>query len=86
MLVLPGEISAGVPDAPSVWFAGWCGTVGTGRFRLVVEKSAEAVLPAGIVDGWEGPNAKPSARTSVLVIVALTAATPFGGLVGRVGG
>ena len=61
---------------------GWCGTVGTGRFRLVVEKSAEAVLPAGIVDGWEGPNAKPSVRMFVLVIVALTAANPFGGLAG----
>ena len=33
---------------------------------------------------WEGPNAKPSVRASVLVAVALTAANPFGGLVGRV--
>ena len=55
------------------------------RLRLVVEKSAEAVLPAGIVErGGEGPNAKPSARTFVLVIVALTAANPFGGLAGKV--
>ena len=54
------------------------------RCWLAVEKSAEAVLPAGIVDGgWEGPNAKPSAKTFVLVIVALTAANPFGGLSGR---
>jgi len=52
-----------------------------------VEKSAEAVLPAGIVDvGWEGPNAKPSVRTFVLVAVALTAANPARGLVGRAGG
>jgi len=50
-----------------------------------VEKSAEAVLPAGIVEGgWEGPNAKPSARTFVLVIVALTAANPARGLAGKV--
>jgi hypothetical protein len=34
----------------------------------------------------KGPNAKPSAKTFVLVVVALTAANPFGGLVGRVGG
>jgi hypothetical protein len=34
--------------------------------------------------GWEGPNAKPSARMFVLVIVALIAANPFGGLVGKV--
>ena len=62
---------------------GWYGTVGAERFRLVVEKSAEAVLPAGIVDGWEGPNAKPSVRTFVLVIVALTAADLLvGGLAG----
>ena len=33
---------------------------------------------------WEGPNAKPSARTFVLVIVALTAANPLEGLAGRV--
>lgn len=64
-------------------FVGWRGTVGVERPRLAVEKSAEAVLPAGIVDGgWEGLNAKPSARTFVLVIVALTAANPFGGLSG----
>jgi hypothetical protein len=49
------------------------------RRWLAVEKSAEAVLPAGIVDGgWEGPNAKPSARTFVLVVVAVTAANPSG--------
>ena len=88
MLVLPGEISAGVPGCPSAplgALVGWCGTVGVVRSRLAVEKSAEAVLPAGIVDGgWEGPNAKPSAKTFVLVIVALTAANPFGGLVGSV--
>jgi hypothetical protein len=34
----------------------------------------------------EGPNAKPSVRTFVLAVVALTAANPFGGLVGRARG
>ena len=34
--------------------------------------------------GWEGLNAKPSAKTFVLVVVALTAANPFGGLAGRI--
>ena len=38
----------------------------------------------GIEVRREGPNAKPSVRTFVLVAVALTAANPFGGLVGRV--
>ena len=38
------------------------------------------------VGGWEGPNAKPSVRTFVLVAVAVTAANPFGGLAGGVGG
>ena len=48
MLVLPGEISTGVPDAPSdVWFAGWCGTVAVVRLLLAVEKSVDAVVPAG---------------------------------------
>jgi hypothetical protein len=39
---------------------------------------------SGDRDRWEGLNAKPSVRTFVLVIVALTAANPFGGLAGRV--
>jgi hypothetical protein len=33
---------------------------------------------------WEGPNAKPSVRTFVLVVAASIAVNPFGGLVGRV--
>ena len=76
--------SSRCPSAPCGALVGWCGTVSAVRCWLAVEKSAEAVLPAGIVDGgWEGPNAKPSAKTFVLVIVALTAANPFGGLSGR---
>ena len=35
-------------------------------------------------DGWEGPNAKPSAKMFVLVIVAMTAANPARGLAGKV--
>jgi hypothetical protein len=49
LLVLLAEISAGVPDAPSFWFAGWCGTAGVERPWLAVEKSAEVVVPAGSV-------------------------------------
>jgi hypothetical protein len=41
---------------------------------------------SGIVDRWEGPNAKPSVRTFGLAIVGMTAANPFGGLVGMVRG
>jgi hypothetical protein len=38
------------PSAPEDGaFVGWCGTVRVGRRWLAVEKSAEAVLPAGIV-------------------------------------
>jgi hypothetical protein len=40
----------------------------------------------GIEVRREGPNAKPSVRTFVLVVVALTAANPLGGLVGRIRG
>ena len=54
MLALPGEISAGVPDAPSVWFAGWCGTAASERASLAVEKSAEAVVPAGVFIAGKG--------------------------------
>lgn len=39
---------------------------------------------SGIVGRWEGPNAKPSVRTFVLVIMAMTAANPTRGLVGGV--
>ena len=87
-LVLSGEISTGVPGCPSTAagvFVGWRGTVGIVRPRLAVEKSAEAVLPAGVgVGGWEGPNAKPSAGTFVLAAVVLIAANPVRGLIGRV--
>jgi hypothetical protein len=49
-----------------------CGEVSRGR------------ITSGIAVRWEGPNAKPSARTFVLVVVAVIAANPFGGLAGRV--
>ena len=39
---------------------------------------------SGIDVRWEGPNAKPSAKTFVLVVVAVIAANPFGGLAERV--
>jgi hypothetical protein len=54
------------------------------RMPFVVEKSAEAVVPAGIVDRWEGLNAKLSVSTFVLAGVALTAVNPVRGLAGRV--
>ena len=54
MLVLLAEISAGVPDAPPVWFAGWCGTAAFVRASLAVEKSADAVVPAGIMIAGKG--------------------------------
>jgi hypothetical protein len=49
-----------------------CGEVSRGR------------ITSGGRDRWEGPNAKPSVRTFVLVAVAMTAANPLGGLAGRV--
>ena len=54
MLFLSGEISTGVPDAPSYGFAGWRGTAVAERLLLAVEKSAEVVLPAGIVIAGKG--------------------------------
>ena len=84
--LIRGDLHGGprCPSASFGAFVGWCGTAMLARASLAAEKSAEAVLPAGIVDGgWEGPNAKPSARTFVLVIVAMTAANPARGLAGR---
>ena len=54
MLVLPGEISAGVSDASSYGFAGWRGTAVAERLLLAVEKSADAVVPAGIAIAGKG--------------------------------
>jgi hypothetical protein len=53
LLVLPSEISTGVPDAPSVWFAGWWGTAASVA-ALAVEKSAEAKVPAGSMVAGKG--------------------------------
>jgi len=68
-----------------------------GRVRWVVRDGRGREVPArcggvsrgrttsrGRGGGWEGPNAKPSVRTFVLVVVALIAANPlFGGLDGK---
>jgi len=54
LLVLPGEISMGVPDASSFGFAGWCGTAVAERLLLAVEKSADAVVPAGSMVAGKG--------------------------------
>ncbi len=54
MLVLLAEGSAGVPDAPPVWIAGWCGTAGVERPWSAVEQSAEAIVPAGSLVAGKG--------------------------------
>src|SRR6266511_3636517 len=57
----------------------------TGRVERrgrAAEKSAEAVVPAGIVSR-EGPNVEPSGRTFVLVGAVMSAANPVRGLGGK---
>ena len=56
MLVLLAEISAGVPGCPVTRgvLAGWDGTVASERVSLAVEKSADAVVPAGIIVAGKG--------------------------------
>ena len=56
MLVLLAEISAGVPGCPVTLgvLAGWRGTAMFERASLAVEKSADAVVPAGIVIAGKG--------------------------------
>jgi hypothetical protein len=74
----------GVPDAPPVLVRG---VVRDGVGREADARRGEVSrgrITSGIVGRWEGPNAKPSVRTFVLVVVALTVANPFGGLDGRV--
>jgi hypothetical protein len=63
------------------------GVVRDGAVREGVARRGEVSrgrITSGDHQRWEGPNAKPSAKTFVLVIVALTAATPSGGLAGGV--
>jgi hypothetical protein len=61
------------------------GTVAIEWSPLAMEKSAEVVVPAGDrVVGREGPNAEPRRRTPVLVGIVMNAASPYGGLDGRV--
>lgn len=65
------------------------GVVRDGGVREGVARRGEVSrgrITGGIADRREGPNAKPSVRTFVLVIAALTAANPFGGLGGKVRG
>lgn len=82
---LSREVSTGVFDAPSVLVRGVVD--GGGREAVVRRGEVSRGRSTGGVGGCrEGPNAKPSVRTFVLVVVALTAANPFGGLVGRIGG
>ena len=63
------------------------GVVRDGDVREGVARRGEVSrgrITGGIADRREGPNAKPSVRTFVLVVVALNAANPFRGLVGSV--
>jgi hypothetical protein len=75
----------GCPRCPVRWLVR--GVVRDGGAREGVARCGE-VSRGRITSGdryrWEGPNAKPSAKTPVLVVVALIAANPFGGLAGRV--
>lgn len=82
---LSGEVCVGVLGCPS--------TVGVRRVardgggREVVARRAEVSrgrITGGVGVCREGPNAKPSVRTFVLVGVAVTAANPVRGLVGGV--
>ena len=56
MLVLLAEISAGVPGCPVTLgvLAGWEGTAALERASLAVEKSADAVVPAGSMIAGKG--------------------------------
>lgn len=57
------------------------GSDGGGR-KVVAHRGevSRGRITSGIVGRWEGPNAKPSVRTFVLVIMAVTAANPARGL------
>jgi hypothetical protein len=56
LLALPLEISMGVPGCLTAVLAivGWGGTVASERTTLVVEKSADAIVPAGSMVAGKG--------------------------------
>ena len=84
--LIPGDLRGcrWMPVQPA-WAVRRVGSDGDGR-KAVIHRGevSRGRITSGIVDRWEGPNAKPSVRTFVLVIVVMTAANPFGGLVGEV--
>ena len=65
----------------------WVVRDGQGREALAHRGEVSRGRITGGIDGRrEGPNAKPSVRTLVLVMIAVTAANPGRGLAGRAGG
>jgi hypothetical protein len=63
------------------------GVVRDGGVREGVARRGEVSrgrITGGIADRREGPNAKPSVRAFVLVVVAVIAANPARGLAGKV--
>ena len=84
-----GLIRGGLCGCPRMPRHAWRvrGVVRDGRGREAATRRraiSRGRSTSGDRDRWEGPNAKPSAKTFVLVVVALIAANPFGGLAGRV--
>ena len=83
-----GLIRGGLCEGPRMPRHAWRvrGVVRDGRGREAAARRraiSRGRSTSGDCYRWEGPNAKPSARTSVLVVVAMIAANPCGGLAGR---
>ena len=88
-LALSREISYGCRKMPDRRLGADRGVGCDGDGRKVIARRGEVSRgrSTGAIEvRREGPNAQPSERTFVLVAVALTAANPFGGLVGKVRG
>jgi hypothetical protein len=82
-----GLIRGGLHGCPRCLVLWVRGVVRDGGAREGVARCGEVSrgrTTSGIDCRWEGPNAKPSDRTFVLVVVASIAANPFGGLAGSV--
>ncbi len=77
MLSLSGEVSAGVPR----------GTAAVARPQLAVEKSAAAVVPAGIGQhAGKGQTQSRGEGRPCSWEIAMSAANPERGLAGKAGG
>jgi hypothetical protein len=77
--LIPGDLHGCLGMPVHAWRDRRVGRAGRGKALVRRGEVSRGCITSGVDGRWEGPNEKPSVRTFVVVIVALTAANPFGG-------